>query len=152
MTRQSSVDKFLQHKTLAIVGVSRSGKKFGNYILKELGKKGVELLVIHPDVSEIQGHKCIKTISDLPNEIKGLIVSVPPEQTEKIVIQAKEAGINDIWMQQGAASTQAVKFCQENGINVVNDECILMFVEPTGFHKFHCWLWDLLGKLPKQTE
>ena len=37
MTTKHEIDEFLEQKTLAIVGVSRTGKKFGNAILKDLG-------------------------------------------------------------------------------------------------------------------
>ena len=41
MTSRAAVEGFLAQKTLAVVGVSRGGKKFGNAILKELKAKGI---------------------------------------------------------------------------------------------------------------
>ena len=41
--------------------------------------------------------------------------------------------------------------CEDGGLEVVHGHCILMFAEPTAsFHKFHRWVWGLLGKIPKQ--
>ena len=39
MITQAAVDDFLSQKALAVVGVSRGGKKFGNTILQELSAK-----------------------------------------------------------------------------------------------------------------
>ncbi|NOY06371.1 MAG: CoA-binding protein, partial [Chlorobi bacterium] len=62
---------------------------------------------------------------------------------------AAENGIRRIWMQQGAESEEAIRFCEEHGINVVHGECIMMFMEDPAFmHRAHRWVWKLLGKLP----
>lgn len=33
----------------------------------------------------------------------------------------------------------------------VHGECILMFADPKGIHRFHHWLRGLLGKLPEEV-
>jgi predicted CoA-binding protein len=66
------------------------------------------------------------------------------------VRDAAAAGIRRVWMQQGAESEAAIRFCAENGISAVHGECILMFAEPAAFyHRMHRWVWGLLGKLPR---
>jgi len=75
-------------------------------------------------------------------------VVVPPAQTERVVREAAEVGIQRVWLQQGAESATAIKYCQDQGMSVVHGECILMFAAPTGAHKLHRWIWKLFGKLP----
>ncbi len=150
MTQQSLVETFLSHKTLALAGVSRSGKKFGNAVLKELKSKGYEILVVHPEANEIDGQACYASLSELPDRVGGLIMVVPPFQTKKLVREAHSGGILNIWMQQGSESKAAVIFCQDNDMAVISGECILMYAQPKGFHKFHHWLWGFLGKGPQQ--
>jgi len=54
-----------------------------------------------------------------------------------------------VLLQQGAQSDSAIQFCKDNGMNIVHNECIMMFAEPVGsFHKFHRWVWKIIGKLP----
>ncbi len=148
MLTQSLVDEFLGQKSLAVAGVSRSGKKFGHMVLKELTRKGYDLSVVHPAVNEIDGHKCYASIAELPPEVKGLVLVVPPAQSEKIVQEVPASGIKYVWMQQGSESPAAIQFCSENDIALVHGECILMYAQPQGMHKFHHWLWGLLGKGP----
>ena len=51
----------------------------------------------------------------------------PPALTEKIVDEAYVQGIENIWMQPGAASQLAVEKCIEYGINIIaNGPCILV--------------------------
>jgi predicted CoA-binding protein len=148
MTRQASVDGFLEEKTLAIAGVKRDGRGFGNAVFKDLTGKGYEILPIHPEAEEIGGARCFPSLEELPKEVGGLILVVPPDETEKMVRHAYKADVKRIWMQQGAESTEAIRFCEKNGIDAVYGECIMMFAQPTGVHRFHRWLHGVFGKLP----
>ncbi|UCH10584.1 MAG: CoA-binding protein [Fidelibacterota bacterium] len=150
MNRQAAVNDFLAQRNLAVVGVSRSGKKFGNMAYRELKEKGYRLFPIHPEADELEGDTCYPNFDTLPEEVGGVLVVVPPQHTEQVVHDAAAANIKHVWLQQGAESEEAVRFCQENGISVTHGECILMFAQPMKFlHKPHRWVWKLLGKLPK---
>ncbi len=149
MNTKAAVDDFLAQRSLAVVGVSRSGKKFGNMAYRELKGKGYQLFPIHPEAEVLEGDKCYARLSALPERSGGVLVIVPPTQTEQVVRDAAAAKIPRVWMQQGAESEEAIRFCEEHGISVVAGECILMFAEPLRFyHKPHRWVWKLLGKLP----
>lgn len=149
MTLKKSVENFISSKNLAVVGVSRKGGKFGNVIYKELKKKGMNIYGVNPNMETIEGDKCYKNLNELKGKIDGVINVVSPDQTLDVAKQAKEIGVKNIWMQQGSESDEAIKFCQENGINEVHKECILMFADPVNsVHSFHKWVWKVLGKLP----
>jgi predicted CoA-binding protein len=71
-------------------------------------------------------------------------------QTESVVRDAVDAGIRHLWIQQGCQSAGALALARQKGLSLVSWECILMFAEPVGsFHRFHRWVWKLLGKLPR---
>ena len=149
MTSKAVMDDFIAQKTLGIIGVSRGGKKFGNMVFKELTSKGYELYPIHPDAEMLEGVPAYKDLSSVPKPVGGVIVIVPPAQTELVVRQAAQAGIKRIWMQQGSESETAIKYCRENGMSEVHGECIMMYTGKAGVHKFHRWVWKVLGKAPK---
>jgi len=150
MTRKADVTDFVGQRRLAVVGVSRQGKKFGNYAFRELRSKGYKVFPVHPQAETIEGERCYASLGSLPEPVDGVLIVVPPAQTEQVVREAAVAGIRRVWMQQGAESPAAIKFCQENGISEVHGECILMFSEPAvWFHRAHRWVWKLLGKLPR---
>jgi uncharacterized protein len=150
MTTQAAVNDFVSQKELAIVGVSRKKAKFGNFALRELRTKGYKLFPVHPEAEMIEGEKCYHTLSELPEPVGGLLVVVPPAATEQVVREAAAAGIPRVWMQQGAESPAAIKFCEDNGIKTIHGECILMFTQPAGWlHGTHRWIWNLLSKLPR---
>jgi predicted CoA-binding protein len=149
MTTKAAVEDFVSQRTLAIVGVSRGGKKFGNSIFRELTSHGYKLYPIHPEAKTLEGAPAYKDFVSLPEKVDGAIIVVPPAQTEKVVREAVAAGVKRIWMQQGAESGAAIQFCKENGIAEVHGECIMMFTRGDAFpHSVHRWLWKLFGKLP----
>ena len=150
MITKAVVDEFLAQKNLAVVGVSRKGGKFGNMIFKELKQKGYRVYPVNPQAETINGEPCYANVRDLPRPTDGIVVVVPPAQTEIVVQDAAEAGIERIWIQQGAGSEKALRFCEERGLKVIHGECILMFADPKAFHhKLHRWIWGLFGKLPR---
>ena len=146
MDRQATIQHFVSARKLALVGMSRSGKKFGNAVFKELSAKGYSLFPIHPEAGEIDGQSCFSSLDQLPEPVVGLICVVPPAQTEVLVDQAAQAGIPAIWMQQGSESPAAIARCEQLQLPYVDKACILMYARPSGFHKFHAWLHRLTGK------
>lgn len=150
MNSKKVVDDFLSQKKIAVVGVSRKKTKFGNAIYKELKQKGYQVYPINPNINTFEDDTCYPDLLSLPEKIDAVIINVPPVQTEKVVKEVKEAGIKKVWLQQGSQSDTAVKFCEENGIECVSNECILMFAQPSAFiHRAHKWVWGVFGKLPQ---
>jgi predicted CoA-binding protein len=53
--------------------------------------------------------------------------------TEKIVKEAIESGVKNIWMQPGAESATAVKEAEDAGLNVIHGGACLLVV--LGYHE-----------------
>ena len=151
MTTKREIDEFLAQKTLAIVGVSRSGKKFGNTILKDLTKLGYRLLPVHPEATEVDGVRAFPSFAALPEPVGGVIVVCAAGPGRERRERSRRPRHPRVWLQQGAGSPEAIRFCQENGMSVVHGECVLMYPKPatSWIHGAHRWVWDLLGRTPK---
>jgi uncharacterized protein len=150
MTKLSTIRKFLEPKELAVSGVSRNKKKFGRVVYDTLKERGYKLYPINPHMTEIDGEPCFTDITQLPVNVKHLLVATPVSQTEEVVAKAISRGINNIWIQQMAESAAAIDLAEKNGINLIKKECILKFAEPvTGVHKFHRFINKLFGTYPK---
>ncbi len=150
MTSRAEVDDFLAQRTLAVVGASRSGRKFGNAVVRELVANGYTVVPVHPGAAELEGRACVPSLREAPADVGGVVTVVPPARTEAVVREAAEAGLRRVWMQRGSASPAAVAFCAEHGVTAIHDECILMFLERgPAIHRVHRWLRGLLGGLPR---
>jgi len=143
-----SIKEFIKSKRLAIVGVSRAPQKFSNNAYNELKKRGYQVFGVNPSMEEVAGEKCYKNLASLRGQIDGAVICVSPEKVEPILFEASAIGLKNIWLQQGAESTEAVRIGNELGLSVVAGKCILMYAGPVhGFHNFHRFFVRLSGKL-----
>ena len=146
MTNHNAKQEFLAERTIALVGVSQT-RGFGNMAFRELRKKGYQVYPLSHSATAVEGEKCYRSLDDLPGPVGGVLTVVPPAPTEKVVADCARLGIKRVWMQQGSESPEAIRLCHENGISVVHNACILMYADPTSYHRFHRWVWKILGKL-----
>ena len=145
----SSVETFLAQKNIAVLGVSRSGNKFGNSAYTELKKKGYNTFAVNPNADEICGEKCYKNIMEIPATVDGALLAVNKNEIDKTVMELISHGVKNIWMQQGCETDSAIELCKEHGVNTVYKECILMFAQPVeSVHKFHRFIKKVFGQLP----
>lgn len=123
---QELIKAFLDKgNTFAVVGASRDPQKFGYQIFQDLKKGGYTVYPVNPNVNEILGFKCYPNLQDLPGNPHVVDVVVPPKATEQIVETCKKLGITKVWMQPGSESEKAIKFCEENSIDVVYGVCVM---------------------------
>ncbi len=150
MISKKLVEDFIAQKNIAVIGVSRKKTKFGNYIYRELKKKDYRVFPVNPKLEFAEGDKCYPDLSSVPEKLDGVVINVSPTEAVNVIKDANAAGIKRVWLQQGSQSEEAVKFCEDNNIDCVSNECIIMFTEPLGFmHRTHKWIWNALGKLPQ---
>ncbi len=150
MSTRKEVEEFLRRRRLAVVGVSRAGNEFSNSAYRDLRQKGYRLVPVNPHADSLEGERCYHRLTDIPDKPEAALVITSSSQTESVVRDAAEAGIRHLWLQQGSQSAAALELARQKGLSVVSGECILMFAEPVGsFHRFHRWVWKLLGRLPK---
>jgi len=149
MVTQSTIDEFVSQPTLALVGASRNRKKLGSHALRAL-KTRRHVLVVHPSAATLEGEPCYPSLVQLPEQASGVIVVVKPAQAEAVVREAYAAGIKRVWLQPGAESADAVRFCETHGMTCISGQCILMFAAPKRFpQSMYRRALGLLGRLPK---
>jgi predicted CoA-binding protein len=148
VSSKALIDTFVSSPALALIGMSRSNTKFGNFAYRTLVSKGYRVYPIHKSVGSIRGVRCYSSFSDLPEHVEAALIVVPPSQAISVVREAASAGVRMVWLQQGSESPEVLEVCREVGVDVISGECILMFAHPSGVHKAHRWLWGFLDKLP----
>lgn len=146
MPSQALIDRFLDLRHVAVVGVSRNDKEFANGVFRHLRDHG-RGRVLHPVNSaaggaEIEGVPSYPSLAEVPGPIDGVLVMVPADEAAEVVRAAATRGRPMIWLHrgagQGAFSPEAVELCHDLGLDVVEGACPMMFEEPVGaFHKVH---------------
>jgi predicted CoA-binding protein len=149
MVTLRQIEEFIASEPIALIGVSRNPKKFGYTAFKELKEKGMKIIPVNPAANEILGEKSYSNITELPGDVKGIIVMTKKDVTASIIREAKEKGIKQIWIQQMADSKEALDELKDTDINFIKGECILMHYKPHSIHKFHKAINKFFGKFPK---
>ncbi len=150
MATRAVIDEVLAQRSLAVVGVSRSGRKFGNAAYRALRAAGYRVYAVNPHAGTVEGDPCYPSLAALPDPVGGVVVVVPPAECEAVVREAAAAGIRYVWMQQGSESAEAIAFCASHGIRCVDRECVLMFAQPVSwFHRAHRFVRGVTGRLPR---
>lgn len=133
MAAKEQIDKFLASPVIGVVGASNNRDKYGNKVLRCYLEHGRQVIPVHPAQSEVEGLPCVPSVSELPEQVESISVITPPQVTEKIVKLAAENGIKNIWLQPGAESPSAIRFCQEQRLNLIADgTCVLVVLGFSG--------------------
>jgi predicted CoA-binding protein len=125
---KEKIDRFLAARAFGVAGASTNRDKYGNKVLRCYLQNGRKAVPINPRAEIIEGQPCVASVAELPDEVTSLSVITPPQITEQIVEEAIARGIENIWMQPGAQSQQAVARCEKAGINVIADGSCLLVV------------------------
>ena len=143
-------DRFLNCKIIAVAGASRKEKSFSASVIVHLRAIGYTVLSINPNFVEnnIERNE-FKSVKDLPKGVNNLLVLTNPSQTLSVVKSAVERGIKNIWVQQKSETPEVIALCSTSKVNLIYNQCIFMFSQPEGMHKFHYRLKKLFGAVPK---
>lgn len=124
---QELINKFLDKKNVfAVVGVSKEPEKYGHEIYFDLKNAGYKVYPINPNAKMISNDKCYLNLRNLPEKPDVVDIVVPPKITEKIVKECKDLDIKMVWMQPGSESKKAIAYCQNHGIKVLYDTCVMI--------------------------
>ena len=120
------IGEFLAQKRFAVVGSFRNESKYAYKILKNLKQKGYKVYPINPRIKKVEEIKCYPTVLDLPIAVDVVDIVTPPLATEKIVEQCLKKGITRVWLQPGAESETAIRYCMDNNIKVIYNACVML--------------------------
>ena len=117
---------FVNRRLWAIVGASQDRNKYGNRVFRSLRHAGYKVYPVNPHAKEVEGAVAFATLANLPELPEVVNLVVPPAVTEQVVREAHELGLTRIWMQPGAESDEAIRFCETHGMQLVYDDCAMV--------------------------
>jgi len=126
MRMEELIREFISQRVWAVVGASLNPEKYGHQIFRDLRAAGYIVCGVNPGGGEIEGQRLYPSLASLPEKPAVVDIVVPPKVTEEIVRQCAELGLGRVWMQPGSESEEAIRFCQEKGIEVVHGACAMI--------------------------
>ena len=125
----SSIERFFEGSSFAVVGASQDRSKYGNKVLRAYLQKGLTVYPVHPTADEVEGLKAYPDLSSLPEKVDRISIVTPPAVTERVVEEACRLGIRHIWMQPGAESPSAIERARACGAEVIaGGPCVLVML------------------------
>jgi uncharacterized protein len=122
----ATVDRMLQAKRIAVVGMSddpdRPSHGIGGYLLAH----GYEVIPVNPKHDQVLGRKCYASLQDVPGAVDLVNVFRRPEFCADVTRQAIEAGAKGVWLQAGIRNEAAQRLAADAGIDFVQDRCIMV--------------------------
>lgn len=133
------MEKFFTPKAIALVGASATKGKIGNSILDSLVNydfKG-KVYPINPKVGKIFGHKCYKSILDIPGKVDLVVVSIDLSRTPAVLEECAKKGIHSVVVVSGGGKelggeraeyeAEIKRLSAKNDIRIIGPNCIGMF-------------------------
>jgi predicted CoA-binding protein len=136
---------FLEARRIAFVGVSRDDKDFSRAVLRELVRRGYDVVPVHPEASEIEGRRAFPRVGAVVPPVEAALLMTPPARTDDAVRDCLDAGLGRIWLHRGggrgSATPEAVARCRAAGVEPVTDLCPFMALPGAAWpHRLHGFL------------
>lgn len=131
----STTEILKKHRSIAVVGISRSKEKDAHRIPKYMKSQGYIIIPINPFANEILGEKCYRSLPEMPKAVQSTVDIVnifrPSrdafEVVEKAVKMKRSVGRPFVvWMQLGIVNEEAAELARREGVEVVMDRCLLV--------------------------
>ena len=143
MIDQRAAVEFLDLPRLAVVGASDAKDSFGGNVYRALKAHGTTVVPVHRESETVDGDRCWSDIALVPTDLDGVIVMVGPEAAVNVVRAAIDRGVPRIWLFRGiggpgAVSDEAIRLCEDAGVEVIAGACPFMFLGNVGLlHRLH---------------
>jgi acetyl coenzyme A synthetase (ADP forming)-like protein len=92
------LDKFFKPKSIAVIGASRDSRKIGHAALKNIliSDYQCKLYPINPKEVTILGLKCYKKVTQVPNKIDLVLISVPAAIVPTVLKECAEKKVQNV--------------------------------------------------------
>ncbi|MEP7365821.1 MAG: CoA-binding protein [Acidobacteriota bacterium] len=149
----SDIQEFLGLKQIAIVGVSRKNGAYSRTVFDNLRCAMPHVIPVNPEVDEIEGEQCFRSVSDIYPPPQGAILLVHAGAILGVTRECLRTGVKMVWMRQAGstseAHSQAAEECRTAGVKLIEGECPLMFLRGGHWiHHVHASMRKLVGTYP----
>lgn len=115
----TKIDEMVKLKNWAVVGARDDNTKFGYKIPMRMLNHDYNVFMVNPKLSEIEGKKVYKSLSDIEEKIDVIDMVVNPQAAIEILDEAKSLGIKNIFFQPGTFDEKTLSHAKELGLNYV---------------------------------
>ena len=112
--------------TVAVVGATDDPGKYGSVIYRDLKSKGFDVYAVNPHRDSVDGDPAYASLGDLPEKPTIVNIVIPPDQTLRVLEDARDAGITNAWIQPGAGGSDVIDYLDRHGFTYLANACIMV--------------------------
>jgi predicted CoA-binding protein len=112
-------------RSVAVIGASNDRAKFGNKAVRAYAAQGCRVFPVNPKDAEVEGLPAFKTIRDVPERPALVSVYVPPPVLVNLLPDIAARGCDELWLNPGTESDEALALARRLGLNVIQACSIL---------------------------
>jgi predicted CoA-binding protein len=148
------IDEFFQHERYALVEVDPGDRGFGSSVYERLAERGRRAYVVMATptaAAESAAGTVYTSLRDVPGPLDGVLLNIEndPQRMLAEVQTAVELGVPRIWLENRCRADDAVQYALDHGVEVVDNVCSLLALEPEHVHWLHRRVLDLFHKTPQ---
>jgi len=125
MNEPETIEKILDFKTIAVVGLSANPARPSHGVAAYLQSQGYKIVPVNPGQSELLGEKVYPSLKDIPFEVDVVDVFRRPEAVPPIADDAIAIGAKALWLQDHVVAPESAQKAEEAGLLVVMNNCML---------------------------
>ncbi|MBR30139.1 MAG: CoA-binding protein [Spirochaetaceae bacterium] len=113
---------------MALVGATNNSTKFGNIIFRDMVSKGYQVIPVNPratTVNDVQAYPDLSAATR-DHDIGLVVYVVPPKHTLESLKEARQLGLQKVWVQPGAGNQDVRSYLDENGFEYLMDACVMV--------------------------
>jgi uncharacterized protein len=111
---------------VAVVGATDDPEKYGSVIYRDLKRKGFRVFPVNPNRATVDGDPAYASLTNLPERPTIVNIVVPEQQTLRVLAEAKELDLTNVWVQPGAGGSAVIDYLDEHGFNYLANACIMV--------------------------
>lgn len=123
---EKNIENMLSLKNWAVAGSTHNPDKFANKIYNKLKSMGYNVFSINPGGQDVDGDVSYKSLTDLPLKPDVIDMVINPIAGRKIIADAINVGVRNIWFQPGAENEELIKMAESAGLRVIHNRCVLV--------------------------
>jgi len=79
------IEDFLKQQRIVVIGVSRKPMDFSRGIVREMLRRGYEVLLVNPQTAEIDERPCHARVQEVSPPADAALVMTPPQSTAQVI-------------------------------------------------------------------
>ena len=120
---QEEIDRVLEFKTWAILGLSNNPDRAAYSVAALLKSKGHTIIPVHPKAETVHGEKGYATLEEIPVSVDVVDFFINSELVSRNVDRAIAIGAKAIWLQLGVIDHESVERAELAGLTAIMDKC-----------------------------